>query len=413
MKTPLKGLRFVAVLLMLAASPAHAALDPAAMQKLTAGDGEAGDLFGNAVSLAADSRTVLIGAIYDDDHGKASGSAYVFTRTADGKWTQQAKLTAADAASYFGCAVALSADGRTALVGAEHDDGAAYVFTRAADGKWTQQAKLTATAPSTLFGGSVSLSADGQVALVGAGWDDDKGENAGAVYVFSRAADGKWTQQAKLTAADSGDGDAFGGDVVLSSDSSTALIGAGADNNQKGSAYVFSRAADGKWTQQAKLTAADGDTGDQFGNALFLSKDGGAALIGALGDDDKGSASGSAYVFTRAADGKWAQQAKLTAADGAENSQFGWAAALSADGGMALVGAGAADSRKGAAYLFSRGADGKWSQQQKLSPADGSSGLFGVAVGLSPDSGTALIGAGWDGKQKGAAYIYSPAVARP
>ena len=92
----------------------------AAVQKLTAGDGESGDLFGSSVSMSADGGTAMIGAFYDDN---VAGSAYVFIRAADGTWSQQAKLTAADRADAFGCSVSLSADGCAALIGRRTPDG--------------------------------------------------------------------------------------------------------------------------------------------------------------------------------------------------------------------------------------------------------------------------------------------------
>jgi hypothetical protein len=46
-----------------------------------------------------------------------------------------------------------------------------------------------------------------------------------------------------------------------------------------------------------KLTASDGVSGDIFGRSVSLSSDGSTALIGAYWDDDKGDASGSAYIF--------------------------------------------------------------------------------------------------------------------
>ena len=63
-----------------------------------------------------------------------------------------------------------------------------------------------------------------------------------------------------------------------------------------GSVYVFGRAA-GTWTQQQELLAADGAANDSFGTTVAL--DGDTALIGAVGDNDNGTGSGSAYVFTR------------------------------------------------------------------------------------------------------------------
>jgi len=46
-----------------------------------------------------------------------------------------------------------------------------------------------------------------------------------------------------------------------------------------------------------KIFASDGTINDSFGNAVALSGD--TAVIGAIGDSDKGYLSGSAYVFIR------------------------------------------------------------------------------------------------------------------
>jgi len=63
--------------------------------------------------------------------------------------------------------------------------------------------------------------------------------------------------------------------------------------------------------QEAKLAAADAATFDQFGGSVVVSGD--TAIVGAVGDDDAGGNSGSAYVFVRSG-GTWTQQAKLVAA---------------------------------------------------------------------------------------------------
>ncbi|RZB38447.1 MAG: hypothetical protein SRB2_00195 [Desulfobacteraceae bacterium Eth-SRB2] len=141
----------------------------------------------------------------------------------------------------------------------------------------------------------------------------------------------------------------------------TAVIGAWADDDagvSSGSAYVFTRVFtdDGiNWEQQAKLLAADGASGDFFGESVAV--DGDTAVIGAWADDDKGDDSGSAYVFTRVFtdDGiNWEQQAKLLAGDGALGDLFGWSVAV--DGDTAIIGAycdydNVVDS--GSAYVFS------------------------------------------------------------
>ena len=119
--------------------------------KLVPSDGAALDNFGLSTAISGD--TVVVGARGDDDDvtGVNSGSAYVFVRSGT-TWTQEAKLTPSDAAAgdAFGVSVAISGD--TVVVGAHGDDddvggpdsGSVYVFTRSGL-TWTQEAKLTAS----------------------------------------------------------------------------------------------------------------------------------------------------------------------------------------------------------------------------------------------------------------------------
>ena len=252
--------------------------------KLTASDGAAFDRFGRAVAIDGD--TAVVGASWD-------GSAYVFVRSG-ATWAEQAKLVASDAAGdHFGNSVSLSGD--TAVVGAPHDDdagsesGSAYVFVRSGT-TWTEEAKLTASdaAAGDWFGFSVSLSGD--TAVVGAWRDDDARTDSGSAYVFVRSGRG-WAEKAKLVASDPAFGDSFGTSVSLSGD--TAVVGAPHDGGA-GSAYVFVRSGTA-WAEKAKLVASDGATGDSFGWSVSLSGD--TAVVGAPHDGDAGFESGSAYVF--------------------------------------------------------------------------------------------------------------------
>ncbi|MFO0701523.1 MAG: FG-GAP repeat protein [Nitrospira sp.] len=280
--------------------------------KLLAADGVVGDEFGISMAIAGD--TVVVGAQGDDDKGSESGAAYVFVKPAGG-WTgtltQSAKLLAADGAAddWFGSSVAIAED--TVAVGAQGDDdkgdasGAAYVFVKLAGG-WTgtltQSAKLLAAdgAASDLFGSSVAIAGD--TVVVGARLDDNKGVNSGAAYVFVKPAGG-WigtlTQSAKLLAADGTAEDQFGSSVAIAGD--TVAVGALYDDDQgvnSGAAYVFVKPAGG-WigtlTQSAKLLAAGGTANDEFGYSVAIAGD--TVAVGARSDDEKGNTSGSGYVF--------------------------------------------------------------------------------------------------------------------
>ena len=117
-------------------------------------------------------------------------------------WTQQQILVVSDKKfqDYFGGSVALSGDGKTALVGAfrkNHESmvvtppgGAAYVFSYNG-GVWGQAAKLSQQISrlARIFGFSVALSSDGNLALVGANQSSTVAQPiTGGLFVHSTAA---------------------------------------------------------------------------------------------------------------------------------------------------------------------------------------------------------------------------------
>ena len=149
----------------------------------------------NSVSISGD--YAIVGAHFDDDNGSGSGSAYIF-KLDGANWVQQQKLTASDGAEWdeFGYSVSISGD--YAIAGAMYDDdngnssGSAYIF-RLDGTSWVQQQKLIAPdgAAGDYFGNSVSIS--GNYAFVGAYWDDDKGDDSGSAYIFVQTSTGTLT----------------------------------------------------------------------------------------------------------------------------------------------------------------------------------------------------------------------------
>src|SRR5262249_17538631 len=156
-------------------------------------------------------------------------------------------------------------------------------------------------------------------------------EDEGAAYVFVRLGT-NWTQQARLIGNDSIADDSFGGSVAISGD--TIVVGsqrhdvAGTTNNNKGAAFVFTR-ANGVWTQQTKLTASNPGPYDFFGAHVAI--DGNTIIVGAPDSSGIGSFNpGSAYIFTRAGN-TWSQQTQLLANDAAHDDLFGDAVSISGD----------------------------------------------------------------------------------
>jgi len=369
---------------------------------------------GNAVAISRDTALVAAPGYPSDAH---TGAVYVFVRSG-GVWTVQKKLLAPDgvAGDNFGQSVAVS--GNTALIGASSHvvnglahAGAAYVFVRSG-GVWKLQQELTYSVPSTgdFFGDSVALA--GNTALVGVpGMDWFAGTDAGAACVYIRSS-GKWYLQQALVGDDAGPSDDFGGSVALSGD--TAVVGAPwhdtAGKADAGAAYVFVRSS-GFWTrQQPELNAGDAAIQDELGFSVALS--GGTAVVGAPRHDTGGKAdAGAAYVFVRSS-GTWSQQAQLTADDGNAQDEAGYSVAVT--GGRALLGSpgnsGGSIFHNGATYDFARSGI-IWAQQRKLTAADNAEDAhFGSSVALGGE--TALIGApdrgSMGGTSYGAAYVFQP-----
>ena len=200
--------------------------------ELTASDGAAQDEFARAIAISPDGNTALIGA---PRHNNV-GAAYVFTRSG-GTWTQRAELIEpanSNPFNGFGDGVAIA--GNTALIaspliqgsGATAGEGVVYVFT-GSGATWSPQATLTTGVKFDYFGLTMALSANGDTALIGAqtaGADPHgTGVGTGSAYVYTGSG-ANWTLQQRLTAGDGAVGDQFGAAVSLSASGDAALVGA-------------------------------------------------------------------------------------------------------------------------------------------------------------------------------------------
>ena len=336
---------------------------------------------GWAVAISADGNTAIAGAYGDNNQ---QGAAWIFTRS-NNSWVQQgSKLIPSDntGPAEFGISVALSADGNTAMIGGYFDNnrtGAGWIFTRDANNTWSQQgSKLIGSngLSFSLQGKSVALSADGNTAIMGGSYDNN---GVGACWIFTRKGTA-WTQQGgKMVGSNyqliSQFGVQQGFSVSLSADGNTAIEGGCEDNNQYGACWVFTRTGN-VWTQQGNKLLAGGGLGKTLlGYSVSLSADGNTAIAGAVGEN---GGQGAVWVFSRQGN-TWAQQGnKLVGTDSTNpiyiNSALeGNSVSISADGNTAIIGGYGEDSTIGAAWIFSR-INGNWVQQGNKIVGSGYSG---------------------------------------
>ncbi len=267
--------------------------------KLVATGGDENDVFGYSVAL--DGNTLVVGAPGRDTELAAYGAAYVFVRTGN-TWTQQAMLQHAVGWTSDNYGLAVAIDGETLVVstgrhdvGTKQNQGAAWVYTRSG-GTWTERAKLTASDAASFdeFGCSVDI--DGDTIVVGSFAPIGANDYQGAAYIFQRSG-GLWREETKLTIAEGAVNDRFGFSVALEGD--TAVVGAIGDdvgNHQnQGTISIFKRSGNG-WSLHAKRTVSDGDLFDNVGYCVGISGDDIAA--GTPGDN---LSQGSVYVFSASA----------------------------------------------------------------------------------------------------------------
>ena len=362
--------------------------------KLTADDATGEDHFGRTMAMSGD--RLAVGAMTTNN---GNGAVYIYERSGD-DWLLDEKIDGLGRPS-FGRSIGIDGDYLVVALckmtsggicqPAASGLGIVYFFDREASG-WVLKNEFNNNRDA--FGTSAALSGD--LAVIGADGDDDVATDAGAAYIYRRSGD-NWTQEAKLTASDGQSGDNFGYSSAISGN--YALIGAWNALSSQGAAYIFEY-QDGSWVEAAKLVADDGAAGDQFGS-WFLDIEGDYAVVGALNDDDLGTNVGSAYIFHRNESGTWAQQAKLLPSNGVADDQFGTSAAISGD--FALIG-----SFDGAyAYLFHR--DGEvWTEQYAFTSSDYEVG-DDFAYALAMDGAYAAIGSDddkVDGVETGSAYVY-------
>ncbi len=258
--------------------------------------------FGSDVDISGN--RVIVGApVGGEGSAFGQGRAFIYEYSGDPGylgWTVVHELASSDApaANFFGQNVAISGD--YAAVSANGDINslagqAVFIFERDGSGNWNEVQKLTAPSASLNDGFGSSVSLDGDRLIVGSSFAQNGGVETGAVYVYERNGSGTWNLTSTLLASDGVFNDSFGWNADLKGDK--VIVGTrynDDDGTNSGSAYIFSYNGT-TWTESGKYTASDAAENDNFGDDVAI--DDYFAIAGAPGNDDAGSSSGSAYIL--------------------------------------------------------------------------------------------------------------------
>ncbi|MCX6807268.1 MAG: peptidoglycan DD-metalloendopeptidase family protein [Patescibacteria group bacterium] len=344
-------------------------------QALCPGELNVGDLFGYQMAI---NNSYL--AITAYGYSEYSGTVYMYRRGTAKRWSACDQLLPRDGqrVARFGCSLALSDNNRLAI-GADNSinggicTGSVYVYEMIA-GRWTQKAKIVPAdgKPNDYFGTSVSISSNGNTLAIGAQCADGMRADVGAIYVFTRNADGTWTQRQKIVPS-STTAYHFGSGIKMIK---SHVFVYSDENDFSGQVYIFPLNSRGFLQAGGTLAPKEIESGDHFGQSLTISGD--YLMVTASGDDDLYQDAGALYIF-RTDGGNWHLSQKVSANGSKAKDQLN---RVSMFGNYAIATAPMHTEqgviRSGAAYLWEL-KDDVWAQEATLVPnislADDSVGM--------------------------------------
>ncbi len=266
-------------------------------------------------NISYNNNRMAVGSIHDNAVGKDIGAVYVYEQSGGGdnyQLIQKITPPDGDVGDAFGTAVELS-DSILFVASQYYDslnsDGSYYngsigkVYQyKLESNTWVLQNTIYSPEVSSEseikhFGRSISY-VDGYVAV--GQYYTGSSESNGSVYLFKQLQDGSWEYEAKMTTADQQGGDMFGQKVLLDED----LLIVGTGNVEYGytdemRVYIYKKDGD-QWeskTEDAYLLPSSKHRFDRFGFSIDRLND--LIVVGSPGYNygDTKTFAGRAYVF--------------------------------------------------------------------------------------------------------------------
>jgi hypothetical protein len=338
----------------------------------------------NLSSAAVSSATALTVVAGAPASGVGAERADVYDATVDG-WSSSPTQTITSAGSSdFGAHVAISADGKTAVVGEPGIDagnGAVLIYTESG-GTWSNVATINGVSEE-LLGNSVAVSADGSTIVVGA---YGAGYGAGTVFVYTESGSG-WANPPGIATIPSV-GVETGTTVAVSGDGKTVVVGTpNAGNDSSGEIDVYTNSGTG-WSNTASFTGVEGDA---LGASLAISAGGRTIVAGAPG---LFNARGKVLIYALSGS-TWANVATYTGDEQVSESyiggdQLGSSVTVSSDGTTVAAVAAEGTGEPGEVFVYSD-SSGAWSETGAFFPNAGRG--EDESVLLTADGGTIVVGA--------------------
>lgn len=191
-------------------------------------------------------------------------------------------------------------------------------------------------------------------------------------------------------------GDRSGTGVSMSDDGTVVAIGSqsgspGLTSGAKGHARVFDWSGSA-WTQRGSTIVGEAAY-DLFGYHLELSGNGNVLAVGAFSNDGNGSSSGHVRVFEWSGSA-WTQRGSDIDGEAA-GDESGWAVSINQSGSRVAIGSRKNDgtgTNAGSVRVYDWNGTA-WGQVGADIDGEAAGDLFGVAVSLSSDGNTLVVGA--------------------